>query len=668
MTDRWRSVAAKLYLLVGLVVILLAVLIAIAVHASGQMGLAGAGLYRGVQGVSQADRVETLWERARGLAARAPAELDLGKQQQFHAIFDESLTAIRATLAAQRHGDDAALSKLITDADANVTVAARSAEDVFRLGASFAQDQAVAVLNGPFAAAETQMAQALDRLATYQKDAAAQALARLNGARRAMGWMIGVAGVLAVVLVGSVGTLLARGISGRVRRLTGVMRGLADGDLTIGIPGASDRDEIGQMARAVEVFKQNGIETERLTAEQTAARAAKERRQAAMEQLTQDFGTSISGVMAALGGSTDTMGEAAGAMSIAAAGAHRQATGTADRAMQSSQDLTSIAAAIEQMTASVDEIARQVASAAQVARTASERAGANHDMMRGLVDATARIGEAIRLIDGIADQTNMLALNATIEAARAGEAGKGFAVVAAEVKALARQTAKATAEIAAQITAVRGASEDAVKAMTEIGSVIGKMDAVTTAIAAAVEQQSVTTREIASNVQAVTIATNQAAQAMTEVVEAADDAGQVSRTVLDGVADIGREAKALRTEIDQFLVAVRDDSGDRRRHERVPGDGATVTVRVAEQADRSGVLHDISLGGAAVVGDWRLPGGQEIELGLPNGGGGVFGRVVRCDTGLRDTGLLSMVFRQDGVTADRVGRAIEALGRHREAA
>ncbi|HEY3848837.1 MAG TPA: HAMP domain-containing protein, partial [Acetobacteraceae bacterium] len=384
MSDRWRSIAAKLYLLVGLVVLLLAVVIAIAVHASGQMGLAGAGLYRGVQAVSQADHIETLWERARGLTARAPAELDLGRQQQFHATFSEALTAIRAALAAQRRADDAALPALIAAVDASVTAASQSAEEVFKLGASFAQDQAVGVLNGPFAAAEAKMAQDLDRLTAYQKDAAAQDLARLNGARRAMGWMIGIAGVLSVALVGAIGTLLARAISGRVHRLTGVMRRLAGGDREIGIPGTTDRDEIGHMARAVEVFKQNAIETERLTAEQNAARGAKERRQAAMEQLTQDFGTSVSGVMAALAASTGTMVKAAGAMSEAAAGAHRQATGTAERAAQSSQDLVSIAAAIEQMTASVDEIARQVASAAEVGRTASARAAANQDMMRGL--------------------------------------------------------------------------------------------------------------------------------------------------------------------------------------------------------------------------------------------------------------------------------------------
>jgi ABC-type transporter Mla subunit MlaD len=270
----------------------------------------------------------------------------------------------------------------------------------------------------------------------------------------------------------------------------------------------------------------------------------------------------------------------------------------------------------------------------------------------------------VKVITSIAEQTNLLALNATIEAARAGDSGKGFAVVAGEVKALARQTADATGAIGRQITAVREAAGKAVAVMAEIGEVIDRMDAVSTTISAAVAQQSVTTREIASNVQAVSVATHQAAQAMVEVVGAADEAGRVSRTVLDGVSDIGREANAMHTEIDQFLVAVRDDSGERRRHERVPGNGATVTVRLPGLAGTTAALQDISAGGAAVSGEWLLSAGQELELELEvQAGGAVSARVVRCGGG-----ALSMVFRQDQATAERVGRAIEALGRLRIAA
>jgi methyl-accepting chemotaxis protein len=662
MNHRLHSVAVKLYLLVAVVLLMLAVLIAIAVQASNQMARAGAALYRGVEGVSEADRVETSWERARGLAARVPAELDLDKQKQFHAAFDASLAAIGTALGALRHEDDAALGKLADDVAASVTAAAAAAQDVFKFGESFAQDQAVGVLNGPFAAAEAQMTQRLAKLASYQKDAAAQDLARLNGARRAMGWMIGVAGLLAVVLVGSVGTLLARNISGRVHRLTRAMRSLADGDLAIDIPCATDRDEIGQMARTVEVFRQNGIETERLTAAQRAGREAEARRQAAIEELIQDFGTTISGAMTELGRSTDTMSTAAATMAQAATGAHRQATGTAERATQSSQDLTSIAAAVEQMTASIDEIARQVTSAAEVARSASQRTNSNNDTMRGLQGAATRIGETIRLIEGIAQQTNLLALNATIEAARAGEAGRGFAVVAGEVKALSGQTAKATEEIDAQILAVRDASDGAVKAMTDIAAIIGNMDVVTNAISAAAEEQSVAIREIAANVQTVTIATQQATQAMTEVVAAADNAGEVSRTVLDGVATIGREARAIRTEIDQFLVAVRDEGKDRRRHERIAGSGATVAVRVPGQPERTVRLKDISMGGASVAGEWQLPVGQEMEIALPNGAGTAFARALRCEPG-----VMSVVFRQDDATSACVARTIEELRRQRAA-
>ncbi|HEY1934630.1 MAG TPA: methyl-accepting chemotaxis protein [Acetobacteraceae bacterium] len=370
--------------------------------------------------------------------------------------------------------------------------------------------------------------------------------------------------ILAVVAL-VVGTGLAfrigRGIVRPLTAMTNVMGRLAAGDHSIEVPERDDQDEIGDMARALEVFKQHAFEAERLASEQSAARASRERRQAAMEKHTRDFGGTIAGVMAALAASADSMRRAAEAMSQAAGTVHSEAHGTAGEAAKSSQDLTTVAAAVEQLTSSVAEISRQVATAADVARQAVQRAEASRGTMQGLSEATARIGDVVHLISDIAGQTNLLALNATIEAARAGEAGKGFAVVAGEVKTLAAQTAKATADIGSQIETVRTATSGAVAAMTEIGTIISRMDEVSAAISAAVEQQSATTHEIAANVQAVSGATAATAQAMEHVVTVADNAGSISRDVLSGAAEIGREAETLRGEVDRFLGAVRDDAG-----------------------------------------------------------------------------------------------------------
>jgi methyl-accepting chemotaxis protein len=357
-----------------------------------------------------------------------------------------------------------------------------------------------------------------------------------------------------------VGLILAffigRSIAGPIFRMTGTMVKLAAGDHEIDIPGADNRDEIGDMARAVNVFKVNMIEAERLAAEQEAARTARSRRQDAMDQHTQTFGNSVTGIMTALGNAAGNMRKAADIMTEAASAVHQEASETADGAGKSSADLTAVAAAVEEFTASVGEISRQVAVASEVASQAVQRAESSQATIRGLADSTARIGDVVRLIDSIAGQTNLLALNATIEAARAGDAGKGFAVVAGEVKALAAQTAKATAEIGAQIETVRSATEETVAAMNEIGSIIGRMGEVSTAISAAVEEQSVTTREIASSIQGVAGSTAQAAQAMGHVVQVADRAGGASRNILAEASEIGTESEKLRREVESFLKAV----------------------------------------------------------------------------------------------------------------
>jgi len=477
-------------------------------------------------------------------------------------------------------------------------------------------------------------------------------------------WYGAVLAAVALLLGAGLAYVIGGGIVRPLTAMTGVMGKLAAGDNSVDIPARDNRDEIGDMARALEVFKQHAMEAERLTREQEAARTAKERRAAAMEQHTQDFGSSISGVMASLAASSEGMRRAAEAMAQAANAVHGEASGTAAEATKSSEDLTAVAAAVEELNASVAEISRQLAEATSVAQQAVARADTSHTTMQGLSEATARIGDVVHLISDIASQTNLLALNATIEAARAGEAGKGFAVVAGEVKALAAQTAKATAEIGSQIETVRGATNEAVTAMADIGGIITKMNQVSATIAAAVEQQSATTREIAASVQAVSSATANTAHAMEHVVTVADEAGGVSRDVLSGATEIGHEAERLHTEVDQFLVAVRDDSSEeRRRYERIDADGATVTVRTKDRPATQMPLRNISRGGAAVACEWPLPAGQHLDIEFPDGVGTVPARVSRCSGG-----ELAVVFIAEAGALAKIDRVVNALSELRRAA
>jgi methyl-accepting chemotaxis protein len=461
---------------------------------------------------------------------------------------------------------------------------------------------------------------------------------------------------ISLVLGAGLAILIGRGIVGPLAGMTGVMTKLAAGDKTVVIPARDNRDEIGDMARAVEVFKQNAIEADRIAAGQAAERAIKERRQAALEQHTQDFGASISGVMAGLAASAEAMRSAAAVMDEAAGGVRTEATNTAGSAAQSSQDLVSVAAAVEQLTASVDEISRQIAAATDVSRQAVQRAEAGQNSIRGLADSTSRIGDVVRLISEIAGQTNLLALNATIEAARAGEAGRGFAVVAGEVKALAAQTARATAEIGQQIETVRGATEQSVAAMTEVGTIISKIDEVTAAISAAVEEQSATTRDIASSIQDVSQATAASARAMEHVVAVANEAGDASRDVSAGTAGIGQQAETLRTEVDNFLAAVKETGDDRRGYERIRTNGAIAGLHTAGREPVRVELRDVSRGGAALACKWPLVAGTAVDVDLPGAGGWVAARVVR-----RDADMLAVVFSSEATALARIDRALDAF-------
>jgi methyl-accepting chemotaxis protein len=358
-----------------------------------------------------------------------------------------------------------------------------------------------------------------------------------------------------------IGALLAymtgRGIVGPIASMTSAMTRLAKGDLDIDVPARENTDEVGAMAHAVEVFKQNAIDNRRMTEANAKAHAARDLRQVAMDNHTQDFGTSVSGVMVSLGASAKAMHAAANDMSEAAKRTRDTTSGAVEGANSSARDLNSVAVAAEQMAASIKEISRQVAHVTTAVAKAVDRAAETDKKVAGLADTADRIGDVVRLITDIAGQTNLLALNATIEAARAGEAGKGFAVVASEVKTLATQTARATDQIGAQIVAIRGSTGEAVQAVREVGLAIGQVVEIAAAIAAAVEQQAIATQEISSSVQNVTQATNNAAHAMEQVLGIAEQTDTASGTVLSAANEVGRTADTLSAEVNGFLTAMK---------------------------------------------------------------------------------------------------------------
>ena len=453
--------------------------------------------------------------------------------------------------------------------------------------------------------------------------------------------------------------LTRRTIALPLRALTAALGEMAEGRIdTVRLPPPGS-GEVGGIAAAADVFLVRLRQNRDMEASIARQRAARDQRQAAMDRFTADFGASVSGVMAALGRSAGSMRGTAAEMSDAVRKTLTAANQTAADAGQSAQDLIAVAAAAEQMTVSVDEIARQVAAAGAVARDAVDRAETTGQRVRGLTEAADQIADVLRTIAAIASQTNLLALNATIEAARAGEAGKGFAVVATEVKTLAAQTAEATVRIAGQIDTIQSATKDAVAAVRDTGMAIGQMDQVTAAIAAAVEEQSAVTRDIAASVRDVTRRTQAASQAMTEVACVADAAAASSESLLSVSDDVSNVSEALRGEVDQFLALIADEHADRRQFERHPGGGLTALL-LHGTARIPVTVEDFGQGGAGLAGGPALEAGTPVRVELPGAAVPLEGRVSRYANG-----VLGITFKPDPTTAalaNQVSRAMAERG------
>jgi methyl-accepting chemotaxis protein len=418
---------------------------------------------------------------------------------------------------------------------------------------SLAQVDAVAKLSSLYAAAEPTIDQ-MDGLVREQasKDKiAAEDIA--SQTMRLVGSGIALLAVAVAVLALLIGGSVSRPLTSMVR----LVDRLAAGDLTVEIKGTDRRDEVGMLARALQVFKENAVTTRVLESDRRSERERKKHRQNAIEAYIAEFDETVREALDRLASAATEMRATAEGMSATAEETQRRSVAVSAASEQTSASIQTVAASSEEMASSVEEIDRQVIQASGIAREAVQQAQATNIAVTTLAQTAKKIGQVFQLVQDIASQTNLLALNATIEAARAGESGLGFVVVASEVKSLADQTGKATKEIAGQIASVQTVTAEVVRAIQCIGGTIGKIDNIATIIASTVEEQSTVTREIARNAAEVAQATEGVAVNIAGVGLAAGATGAAATQVLASAEQLGRQSETLRFSVADFMAKIR---------------------------------------------------------------------------------------------------------------
>ncbi len=403
----------------------------------------------------------------------------------------------------------------------------------------------------------------------------AKAEARMETVSGTVRWTMALIGAVIVVFVTAAVLLISTSIRRPVTGLRAVMAKLSEGDNSVEIPGLQAKDEVGDMARSVQVFKETALEAERMTAEQDKTRAERERqteaerqreieenqtreaRQNHINELTSGFGSTVEKILGVVASQSTEMETSAQSMSEIAKQTLGESVSVATAAEQATASVQTVASAAEELSSSIGEISRQVTHSAEISGQAVKAADGTNQTIRDLADGAQRIGEVVDLINDIANQTNLLALNATIEAARAGEAGKGFAVVASEVKNLAAQTAQATEDISNQIGSIQSTTQDAVGAIEGISTTISEMNEIATTIASAVEEQGAATGEISRNVQEAATGTQNVSESIVTVKAGSEQTGDASGSVLNTSRELAGRFKSLKSEVESFLSDIK---------------------------------------------------------------------------------------------------------------